>query len=334
MFSPFVVLMAAIGIEVGATTALPRTRGFHDLAWSALVLGGYALSIWLLADRRAADVGLRGVRRVVRPRHGRDRRRSVRSSFGERLDAVKLSALALIIVGRGRAEPAQHDDSESGPRGEQAPTSDPRRRGSGTTGHSRPRGALGQRRPRWSLATTSAGSRPLLARAERLLGDVVAPVRAARGAARCRPSGGRGRRSPASGSTSTSRFRRESVSMSSSRLAYEELFQELPGDVLGQVQGEQGRDGRRHGGPRRWRCWTRRSPEDEQRQPLAHELVAVVRLVVQHRTDPGRLETLHALAGAQVDDVVNGQGQVGPRVATPACRPCARGSRPAAGAPR
>ena len=49
MFSPFVVLLAAIGIEVGATTVLPRTRGFHDLPWSLVVLGGYALSIWLLA---------------------------------------------------------------------------------------------------------------------------------------------------------------------------------------------------------------------------------------------------------------------------------------------
>jgi small multidrug resistance pump len=49
MFSPFVVLLAAIGIEVGATTVLPRTRGFHDLTWSVIVLGGYALSIWLLA---------------------------------------------------------------------------------------------------------------------------------------------------------------------------------------------------------------------------------------------------------------------------------------------
>ena len=49
MFSPFVVLLAAIGIEVGATAILPRTRGFHDLPWSLMVLGGYALSIWLLA---------------------------------------------------------------------------------------------------------------------------------------------------------------------------------------------------------------------------------------------------------------------------------------------
>ena len=50
MFSPFVVLLAAIGIEVGATTALPRTRGFHDLPWSVLVCWvATPLSIWLLA---------------------------------------------------------------------------------------------------------------------------------------------------------------------------------------------------------------------------------------------------------------------------------------------
>jgi small multidrug resistance pump len=98
MFSPFVVLLAAIGIEVGATTALPRTRGFHDLFWSVLVLGGYALSIWLLAvvvrqmsisvayalwsGLGTAAIAAVGV--LV---------------FGERLDAVKLAALALIVTG-------------------------------------------------------------------------------------------------------------------------------------------------------------------------------------------------------------------------------------------
>ena len=98
MVSPFVVLLAAIGIEVGATTALPRTRGFHDLLWSVVVLGGYALSIWLLAlvvrqmsvsvayalwsGLGTAAIAAIGV--LV---------------LGERLDAVKLTALTLIIVG-------------------------------------------------------------------------------------------------------------------------------------------------------------------------------------------------------------------------------------------
>ena len=98
MFSPFVVLLAAIGVEVGATSMLTRTRGFHDVTWSVLVLGGYALSIWLLAivvrqmsvsvayavwsGLGTATIALVGV--VV---------------LGERIDALKVFALALIIVG-------------------------------------------------------------------------------------------------------------------------------------------------------------------------------------------------------------------------------------------
>jgi small multidrug resistance pump len=43
------LLMVAIGIEVGATAALPRADGFHDPFWTTVVLVGYAVSIWLLA---------------------------------------------------------------------------------------------------------------------------------------------------------------------------------------------------------------------------------------------------------------------------------------------
>lgn len=43
------LLLVAIAIEVAATAALPRTEGFHQPLWTALVLGGYAISIWLLA---------------------------------------------------------------------------------------------------------------------------------------------------------------------------------------------------------------------------------------------------------------------------------------------
>lgn len=45
----FVLLLMAIGTEVGATAALPRAESFHDPFWTAVVLGGYAISIWLLA---------------------------------------------------------------------------------------------------------------------------------------------------------------------------------------------------------------------------------------------------------------------------------------------
>lgn len=98
MFSPFVVLLAAIGVEVGATTLLPRTRGFHDLPWTVAVMAGYAVSIWLLAlvvrqmsvsiayavwsGLGTASIALVGV-----------------LALGERVDAVKLTALGLIIVG-------------------------------------------------------------------------------------------------------------------------------------------------------------------------------------------------------------------------------------------
>ena len=98
MFSRFVVLLAAIGVEVGATTILPKTRGFHDLPWSLVVLGGYALSIWLLAvvvrqmsvsvayavwsGLGTASIALVGA--LV---------------LGERLDVVKVFALLMIVLG-------------------------------------------------------------------------------------------------------------------------------------------------------------------------------------------------------------------------------------------
>ena len=49
MLGAFGMLLAAIATEVAATSALPRTNGFRDPLWSALVLAGYAVSIWLLA---------------------------------------------------------------------------------------------------------------------------------------------------------------------------------------------------------------------------------------------------------------------------------------------
>lgn len=49
MIVAWVLLVAAIGVEVAATSALPRTHGFRDPLWTAAVLSGYATSIWLLA---------------------------------------------------------------------------------------------------------------------------------------------------------------------------------------------------------------------------------------------------------------------------------------------
>jgi len=44
-----VLLVMAIGIEVGASALLPRADGFTVPLWSAVVVAGYGLSIWLLA---------------------------------------------------------------------------------------------------------------------------------------------------------------------------------------------------------------------------------------------------------------------------------------------
>src|SRR6476469_9892266 len=98
MFSPFVVLLAAIGVEVGATTILPKTRGFHVLPWSMVVLGGYALSIWLLAlVVRQMSVS---VAYAVWSGLGTAAIATIGVLvLGERIDAVKLLALSLIIVG-------------------------------------------------------------------------------------------------------------------------------------------------------------------------------------------------------------------------------------------
>jgi small multidrug resistance pump len=49
MLGAFALLFVAVGVEVAATATLGRTDGFHDPGWSAVVVAGYALSIWLLA---------------------------------------------------------------------------------------------------------------------------------------------------------------------------------------------------------------------------------------------------------------------------------------------
>jgi small multidrug resistance pump len=48
VFAAF-LLVVAIGVEVAATALLPKAAGFTQPFWSAVVVAGYALSIWLLA---------------------------------------------------------------------------------------------------------------------------------------------------------------------------------------------------------------------------------------------------------------------------------------------
>jgi small multidrug resistance pump len=44
-----VLLVLAIVLEVASTALLPRTQGFTNPGWAAIVVSGYAAAIWLLA---------------------------------------------------------------------------------------------------------------------------------------------------------------------------------------------------------------------------------------------------------------------------------------------
>lgn len=43
-----VLLALAIGVEVAASALLPKAEGFTNPLWSAVVLVGYGVAIWLL----------------------------------------------------------------------------------------------------------------------------------------------------------------------------------------------------------------------------------------------------------------------------------------------
>lgn len=98
MLTASLLLLAAIITEVAATSTLPRTDGFRNPGWTAAVLAGYAVSIWLLslvvrtipvsvtyaiwAGLGTAAVAVVGV-----------------LWLGERLDLVKAGAITMIVVG-------------------------------------------------------------------------------------------------------------------------------------------------------------------------------------------------------------------------------------------
>jgi small multidrug resistance pump len=94
----FGLLLAAIALEVAASASLPRTQGFRDPAWTSFVVIGYAASIWLLAlvvrdmpvsTAYAIWAGL-GTAAVA-----------VIGAvwLGDSLDALKITALGMIIAG-------------------------------------------------------------------------------------------------------------------------------------------------------------------------------------------------------------------------------------------
>lgn len=98
MLLAWLLLLAAIGVEVAATASLPRTDTFRDPLWTAVVLLGYALSYWLLvmvirhipvsvAYAIWAGLGTAGIAVIgVLYLH-------------ERLDLAKVAGIAMIVVG-------------------------------------------------------------------------------------------------------------------------------------------------------------------------------------------------------------------------------------------
>ena len=92
------LLMTAIGVEVAATAALPRAEGFTDPGWSVVVLGGYAISIWLLAVVvRTVPISVAyavwsGVGTALVAAAGY-------LFLGESMNWLKAGSLALIVVG-------------------------------------------------------------------------------------------------------------------------------------------------------------------------------------------------------------------------------------------
>jgi small multidrug resistance pump len=98
MVGAFALLFVAIGTEVVSTSMLGRTDGFRSPGWSAAVLGGYAVSIWLLAlVVRTIPVS---VTYAVWSGVGTAAIAVVGALFlGERLDLVKAVAILMIVAG-------------------------------------------------------------------------------------------------------------------------------------------------------------------------------------------------------------------------------------------
>ena len=98
MVVAFALLAVAIAIEVASTAALPRTEGFRDPFWAAIVVAGYAASIWLLAlvvQRLPVSVTY-----AVWSGLGTAAIAVVGVLFlGESWNPVKIAAIALIVVG-------------------------------------------------------------------------------------------------------------------------------------------------------------------------------------------------------------------------------------------
>lgn len=90
--------MSAIATEVAATVALRYSDGFTKLAPSAVVIVGYAISIWLLAlALKGMEVSLAyavwaGIGTAAIAVIGM-------GAMGESVNAVKIASIGLVIAG-------------------------------------------------------------------------------------------------------------------------------------------------------------------------------------------------------------------------------------------
>lgn len=98
MIGAFLLLLLAIATEVAATASLPRAEGFRNPLWTAAVLGGYAVSIWLLAlVVRTMPVS---VAYAIWSGIGTAAIAVIGVIYlDERLDLLKATAIAMIVVG-------------------------------------------------------------------------------------------------------------------------------------------------------------------------------------------------------------------------------------------
>ena len=98
MFFAWAILLGAIAVEVLATSALPRTEGFRNPLWSGLVIGGYAVSIWLLAivvEKMSVSTAY-----AVWSGLGTAAVAVIGALWlGESHDPLKVAAIAMIVVG-------------------------------------------------------------------------------------------------------------------------------------------------------------------------------------------------------------------------------------------
>ena len=98
MVGAFAMLLVAIGTEVVSTAMLVRTDGFRAPGWSAAVLAGYAVSVWLLA--RVVHTIPVSIAYAVWSGLGTAAIAAVGVLFlGERFDLVKAVAMLMIIGG-------------------------------------------------------------------------------------------------------------------------------------------------------------------------------------------------------------------------------------------